>query len=131
MKKLISLLLVMITMMSFFAVDIGSASAASKATVKKIAVTNLTNKNFYVAKGKSLVLKTKVTATPNNSKNKAVTYKSNNVKIAKVNSKGKVTGVKVGNAKITITSKINKKKKITVNVKITNPIKKSLSTKAR
>ncbi len=124
MKKLISLLLVMITMMSFFAFDIGSASAASKATVKKIAVTNLTNKKFYVAKGKSLVLKTKVTATPNNSKNKAVTYKSNNVKIAKVNSKGKVTGVKVGNAKITVTSKINKKKKITVNVKITNPIKK-------
>ncbi len=124
MKKLISLLLVMITMMSFFAVDIGSTSAASKATVKKIAVTNLTNKKFYVAKGKSLVLKTKVTATPNNSKNKAVTYKSNNVKIAKVNSKGKVTGVKVGNAKITVTSKINNKKKITVNVKITTPIKK-------
>lgn len=116
MKKLISILLVMATLMSFTLCAI-DAVAISKVNVSNVRITNLTGKAFYVAKGKRLALKTQVTVNPNNSKYKGVIYKSSNTGIAKVNSKGVVTGVKAGVTKITVTSKINNKKRTTVNVR--------------
>ena len=121
MKKLISILLVMATLMSFTLCAI-DAVAISKVNVSNVRITNLTGKAFYVAKGKRLALKTQVTVNPNNSKYKGVIYKSSNTGIAKVNSKGVVTGVKAGVTKITVTSKINNKKRTTVNVRVTNPV---------
>ncbi len=89
---------------------------AKKVTIKKVAVTAPSGKTAYVAKGKKVKLSTKVTATPNKSANKKVTYKSANAKIASVNSKGQIKGVKAGSTKITVASTKNTKKKATIKV---------------
>ena len=65
-------------------------------------------------------MKKTVTVTPNKSKNKKVTYKSGNKKIATVTSKGVIKAKKVGSTKITVTTqKKNKKgKKLTAKVTV-------------
>ena len=98
-----------------------SVSAAKKVNVKKVTVESSLSgdsKTVYVAKGKTVSLKSTVTVTPDKSANKGVTYKSSNKKIATVNNKGIVKGVKTGTAKITVTSKKNKKKKATITVQV-------------
>lgn len=66
-------------------------------------------KTVTLNKGQTLQLKIKV--TPKNAKNKKVTYKSSNKKIASVTSKGKIKGIKKGTATITVTAKDKSKKK--------------------
>lgn len=98
---------------------------AAKVKVTSVKVQAPYAKKIEVAKGKSVKVVPVVTVTPNNSKNKKVTFKSNNKKIATVNSKGIVKGKKAGKTKIVITSKKNKKKKATIQVVVKKkPIKK-------
>lgn len=125
-KKSFAVIMMLVMMVSFTFVSSPSAFAASskKVTVKKVAVTNLTDKVLYVAKGKTVAIKTNVTVTPNKAANKKVTYKTANKKVATVSSKGKVKGVRVGTTKITVTSKANPKKKTTFKVQVKYPVKK-------
>ncbi len=98
---------------------------AAKVKVTSVKVQDPYAKKIEVAKGKSVKVVPVVTVTPNNSKNKKVTFKSKNKKIATVNSKGVVKGKKAGKTKIVITSKKNKKKKATIQVVVKKkPIKK-------
>ena len=97
------------------------ASAAKKVNVKKVAVESSLSgdsKTVYVAKGKTVKLKSTVTVTPDKSANKGVTYKSSNKKVATVTNKGVVKGVKTGTAKITVTSKKNTKKSAAITVQV-------------
>lgn len=93
---------------------------AASVKVKKVSTKSPSgsSKIVYVAKKKKVKLSTTVTVTPNKAKNKKVTYKSSNKKIATVSSKGVIKGIKTGTAKITVTSKKNKKKKDTIKVKV-------------
>lgn len=132
-KKSFAVVMMLVMMVSFAFVSSPSAFAASskKVTVKKVAVTNLTDKVLYVAKGKTVSIKTNVTVTPNKAANKKVAYKTANKKVATVSSKGKVKGVKLGSTKITVTSKANSKKKTTFKVQVTNPVKKVYLSKTQ
>lgn len=108
-RKLVSWLLVFaFVITTLFANDI-TIQAAGKATI------TINQKEATLIKGKSISLSVKsVTGL----KNKAVTWKSSNAKVAKVNTKGKVTAVKEGTAKITATSKSNKKVKATCKITV-------------
>ncbi len=98
---------------------------AAKVKVTSVKVQDPYAKKIEVAKGKSVKVVPVVTVTPDNSKNKKVTFKSKNKKIATVSSKGVVKGKKAGKTKIVITSKKNKKKKTTIQVVVKKkPIKK-------
>ncbi|MCR5100673.1 MAG: Ig-like domain-containing protein [Butyrivibrio sp.] len=96
----------------------GGLSASVRVTVTdSVKVTGVKlNKTSKVLKaGKSFKLKANV--KPSDATNKAVTWKSSNKKIAKVDKKGKVTAVKKGKAVITVKTKDGKytaKCKITV-----------------
>ncbi len=61
-----------------------------------------------VQKGKTVTLK--ATVTPSSLKDKSVTWKSSNTKIATVTAEGKVKGIKAGTATITCTSNATGKK---------------------
>lgn len=126
-QKSFAIVMMLVMMFSFAFVTSPSASAKSakkkSVTVSKVAVTNLTKGVLYVAKGKTVAIKTEVSVKPNKKANKKVTYKTKNKKIAKVNKKGVVKGVKVGKTKIVVASKANKKKKTTVKVMVTAPAK--------
>ncbi|MBQ4529301.1 MAG: Ig-like domain-containing protein [Lachnospiraceae bacterium] len=94
-----SILAMMVVITTIFSNDLtGIAATKSKIT--------LSSKQETIAVGKSVQLKVKAIK---GLKGKSVTWKSSNVKVAKVSSKGKVTGLKAGNVKITATSKVNKK----------------------
>ncbi len=94
-------------------VKVGKATitCTSKATGKKaictVTVVNgivtLNKKEACIQKGKTVTLK--ATVTPSSLKDKSVTWKSSDTKIATVTSSGKVKGVKYGTATITCTSK--------------------------
>ncbi len=75
--------------------------ALGNATPKKIVIEG----SHYVGKGKKIELEASVTPA---SADQDVTWKSEDTKIAKVNSKGVVTGVKIGKTKITAVSKAKK-----------------------
>ncbi|SKA69413.1 Ig-like domain (group 2) [Eubacterium uniforme] len=85
------------------------AEAKSLNNIKLMAPSGKTVK---VAKGKKVKLKTIVKKL----KNKKVSFKSGNPKIAKVNVKGVVSGIKNGKTKITVKSKNNPKIKNTIKV---------------
>ncbi|MGN0550517.1 MAG: Ig-like domain-containing protein [Acutalibacteraceae bacterium] len=61
----------------------------------------------------------KATVSPSNAKNKAVSWKSSNTKVATVDSKGKLTAKGVGKATITCTAKDGSGKKATCTVYVT------------
>ena len=67
---------------------------------------NKTNLTIYVGATSRL----KATVSPSGAYNKAVTWRSINTKIAKVDQNGKVTGVKAGTVKIIVTTKDGGKK---------------------
>ena len=119
-KKLLTYLLVAALLLGCMPAQ--NVEAASAEAIKKIVIKNgkktVTKKTIKLAKGKSTTLK--VTVSPSKAKKK-VTYKTNNKKIATVNSKGKVTAKKEGTAKITVTAlgKNGKKKTSYVKVKVT------------
>ena len=111
------------------ALVIGTLSGASAIQAKKknkvkissVKILNTKGK-LRIQKGKKFTLKTKVTATPNKSKNRKVTFTSSNKNIVSVNSRGVLTGKKKGTAKITVISKINKKKKARISVTVTEDV---------
>jgi uncharacterized protein YjdB len=63
---------------------------------------DLNKTKAIIEKGKTMTLK--ATVTPSTLKDRSVTWKSSNTKVAKVSSAGKVKGVKAGTATITCTS---------------------------
>lgn len=83
----------------------GNFTATAKVTVTKTAV-KVTG--VKLAAGKVAVggtTRLTYTISPKNATNKAVTWKSSDESIAKVNANGVITGVKEGTAKITVTTK--------------------------
>lgn len=122
MKKITKMLVLALALVAALSLGAGStAEAAKKATVSKVkAVDKVTGKStITLTKGKKATLKVTVSGKNLKAKNKKVSYKTSNKKIATVNSKGVITAKKkTGSAKITVTSKTNKKKKATVKVKV-------------
>lgn len=110
------------------------AQVSAKTTVKSVSVkSSITGdrKNVYVAKGKSVKLKTTVDVKPNKKANRKVSYKVKNSRVAKVSSSGKITGKKAGTTKITVTSKKNKKKKASITVKVMKNAVKSVELRQK
>lgn len=127
-RKIAGITAVVMVVMLALQMSFGVVCTTQAATVKvsKVSVKSPAGsaKTLYVAKGKSVSLKTTVTVTPNKSVNKKVTYNSKNKKIATVSKKGVVKGKKVGTTKITVTSKKNPKKSASITVKVKKPITK-------
>lgn len=96
--------------------SIGYSPATTQAAPKTKKIV-MNKKKVTLEVGKTFKLKVKK-VTPKKA-SKAVSYKSNKKKIAKVSKKGKITAVAAGSAKITVTSKKNKKAKATVKVTVT------------
>lgn len=117
-RKLLSLL--MIFAIIFTSVNISPivAEAAKTVKVKKVQITNPKKGSITMKKGETFSLKVKV--TPKNAKNKQVSYKTSNRKVATVTSKGKIMAVKNGTAKITVTAKDGSGKKATCKVMVKN-----------
>lgn len=108
-RQLISWLLVFAFITATVFTNNITVQAAGKSSI------TLNAKEATLIAGKSISLKVK---SANGLKSKAVTWKSSNVKVAKVSTKGKVTAVKEGTAKITATSKSNKKVKATCKITV-------------
>jgi hypothetical protein len=98
--------------------------AASKGTVKSVAVTNLPAKTLTVAKGKSKTLNVKVAVSAKSVSTKIkVTVKNKKYVTAKVSgSKVVITGKKAGKTTVTIASKANSKKKVAIAVTVGTPV---------
>ena len=96
--------------------SVGNVKATRKITVWKVSKIKISGKS-KVKKGKKIKLKAKITCT-NGGKSSAVTWKTSNKKIAKVNKKGEVTGVKKGKVKITAIAKDGKKVKATKTITV-------------
>ena len=131
MKKVMKSVVVALAMALSLSLGVG-ATANAATTVKSVeSKDNLTgNKSITLTKGKTATLKTTVKYSNGSSKtftkkSSYVTFKSSNVKVAKVTKKGVITAVKKGTAKITVTSKKKnaKGKKVTakkITVKVVN-----------
>lgn len=108
-KKSKLVLMCLACMMLVTSLSTESVNAASKKSI------TLNKKSATLEVGKTTTIKVnKVKGL----KNKHVTYKSSNKKVATVNAAGVVTGKKNGSATITVTSKSDKKVKATVKVKV-------------
>lgn len=117
--------------MGMTAVANPQTAEAAKVKVKKVTVKAPSGKTAYVAKGKKISLTATVKVKPNKAKNKKVTYKSANKKIATVTSKGVVKGVKAGSTKVTVTSKKDSKKKATIKVVVKKAAVKKVKLNAK
>ena len=103
-NKMVALLLALILV---FSMGYYTPVSAASVKVSKVVVRNTltdSTKTVAVAKGKTVKLKTVVTAVPNKASNKKVSYKSSNSKIATVSKSGVIKGIKPGKTKITVTS---------------------------
>ena len=118
-KRVLAYALALALTLSVITVPSTDAYAAS-GSVKSVTVTNLPAKQVTIKKGKSFVLKTKVTTSGKISK--AVVYKSSNSKVAKVTKTGKITAVKNGSTYVTVYAKANKKKVCKVKVTVGTPV---------
>ena len=96
----------------------GKKKYKCKITVKALKVKSLKLNEETLVLKKDNKEKLKVTVSPANASNKAVTWKSSNKKVATVNSKGVVTAKKNGTATITATAKDGSKKKATCKVTV-------------
>ena len=117
-NKMVALLLALILV---FSMGYYTPVSAASVKVSKVVVRNTltdSTKTVAVAKGKTVKLKTVVTAVPNKASNKKVSYKSSNSKIATVSKSGVIKGIKPGKTKITVTSLKNPKKKATIKVTV-------------
>ena len=96
------------------ALDGSNKYATVKVTVKQPVTSVKLNRNSAIlkvkGKAKQKTVTLKATAYPKNANNKAVSWKSSNIRIATVNSKGKVTAKKKGTCYITATAKDGSKK---------------------
>lgn len=86
-------------------------SSAVPATKLTVLVNKPNAKKIYMAKGQSVVLKTKLDPVQTTDK---VTYTSNKTKVAVVSASGMITAKKKGTAKITVTTTSGKKTTVTV-----------------
>ena len=102
--------------------------APTKAPVK-VKKVELSAKKLYVVAKKSVTVG--VSVQPSDAKNKAVTWKSKNTKVATVNSKGKITAKNAAgkDTKITATAKDGSKKSATVTVYVVKKAVKVSSVK--
>lgn len=114
-KKIAAVVIAFAVMLSMITIPEKTAYAAS-GTVKSIIVTNVSDKQLTLKKGKTFTLKTKVKVTGKASKK--VIYKTSDPKVVTVNSKGKITAKKNGKATVTIISKANSKKKCKITVMV-------------
>ena len=93
-----------------------SVAEPVRSTISKVHTVDKKVPCYHIYRGKgavnSLTLKPVVTVTKGSSK--AVTFKSNNPKVATVSASGKVYFKKAGNVRITVTSKADAKKAATV-----------------
>src|SRR5471030_1619316 len=112
-KPIIKLLVIAMMCISLVPTTIAFASS----TVKVTGVT-LNETSVSVVKGNTKAIN--ATLAPSTATNKAVTWKSSNTKVAKVDSNGKITGIAKGTATITCTVKDVSKKKATCKVTVTN-----------
>lgn len=99
-----------------------SATASTKPENVEVKNISLNNTQLILNKGTFATLRAVV--TPTNAKNKAVTWKSSNTKVARVTSSGDVLAVGRGNCIITATSKSNSKIKATCKVTVRQPVTK-------
>lgn len=102
--------------------DGSNISASCVVTVKQPVTSISLAKKATVYTGKKLTLKAKV--NPSTASNKALTWKSSNSKIAKVDAKGVVTALKAGTVKITATAKDGSKKSATCTVTVRQSVSK-------
>lgn len=102
-----------------------------RSTISSVHTVNKTVPCYHIYRGagavNSLTLRPTVTVTGKSSK--AVTFKSNNTKVATVNAAGKVFFKKAGNVRITVTSKADPKKSATVRFAVKDIEKKITSLK--
>ncbi|WKA53939.1 Ig-like domain-containing protein [Planococcus shixiaomingii] len=102
-----------------------TATATGNSKVVKTLNVNVSAKSVKVNKTSLSVMEGKTgtfsaTVSPADSKDKAVTWKSSNTKIATVDSKGKVTGKAKGT--VTITASVKSGKSATAKVTVTAPV---------
>lgn len=117
-RKFLSLLMIFAIIFTSVNISPMVVEAAKTVKVKKIQITNPKKGSITMKKGETFNLKVKV--TPKNAKNKQVSYKSSNRKVATVTSKGKIKALKNGTAKITVTAKDGSRKKATCKVMVKN-----------
>lgn len=102
------------------AADGSGKSAACKITVKnppvKVTKLKINKTSVDLLKGKTVQLK--VTVTPSNATNKAVTWTSSNKRIATVTSNGLVKAVRTGTVTITAKAKDGSGKKVTCKINV-------------
>lgn len=107
----------------------GTATITAKVSGKKYTckvtvrppVTSVTlNKKTATLTKKGATVTLKATAKPTNANQRKVTWKSNNTKVAKVDSNGKVSAVSNGTATITATAADGSKKKAACKVTVKN-----------
>lgn len=101
----------------------GAMSIKAEAKTNNIMVSAPSGKIVRVAKGKKVKLKIVVKKL----KDKKVTFKSNNPKIAKVSASGTVKGIKSGKTKITVAAKSNPKIKTVIKVVVYKKAVKKIS----
>lgn len=89
----------------------------SDSSSTKVTGISLNNTSLSMEKGDTSTLT--ATVTPSTASNKNLTWRSSNMKVAKVDSSGKVTAVKKGTATITCTAKDKSKKKVTCKITVT------------
>lgn len=123
MKKLLSIMLAMVMVLTLSAFTANTDVLAANKKVKSIKVTNAKSKKVSLVKGKTKTLKVKVTVKGKTSKKFTVKSSKKSVVTAKKSGskKVKLTAKAAGTAKITIKSKANKKKKVVIKVTVTNP----------
>lgn len=117
MKKIFSIVLVVVLVVT--SVVFVPSSAYAKGKVKSLKLSK-TKMSLQVGESDSA----KVTIKVKKKMSKAFKVKTSNAKIVTVKKKGKkvvVTGVGAGTAKVTVTSKANKKKKKVIKVNVTKP----------
>ncbi|MFR2188546.1 MAG: Ig domain-containing protein [Blautia sp.] len=108
-----------------------SVAEPVRSTISKVHTVDKKVPCYHIYRGKgavnSLTLKPVVNVTKGSSK--AVTFKSNNPKVATVSASGKVYFKKAGNVRITVTSKADAKKSTTVRFVVKDIEKKITSLK--
>lgn len=130
-KRLLSIFLTFMLVLTSFMLPTGSVEAASKTQIKSVALainkTKVTNKKVTLYLGEKCKLL--VTVKPSTAK-KSVKYKSSNAKVLSVDKKGNLTAKKAGKATVTVTVTPKKGKKKTAKVTITVSKKFTLNKKS-
>lgn len=117
MFKRIGKLIIRLLVVIMLCINLVSTSMAFASSTVKVTRITLSNSSLSASKGDTSTLT--ATIAPSTTTNKAVTWKSSNKKVAKVDSNGKITAVSKGTATITCTSNDGSKKKSSCKVTVT------------